>query len=105
MNITHLLHDTAYVAQPGGTDVYGNPSWGAPTAIRCRYEERTKRTTDAETGDEVVSTAQLLTTASVGVGWRVWPPGADPNDPGAARKPKNVLRAKLGALEVWEVQL
>jgi len=106
MNITSWLNQTIYVATKTGVDAFGNPTWGAPTAVKARVEGRMQRVVDTS-GVEVVSDKQILTLTQIGQEDRIWLPGEDTSDTSKARIPKAIAEApaKDGATQFWQVYL
>lgn len=65
--INRWLRATVQHRAPGGMDQYGQPSWSSPTAIRARVVHQAKRTR-TPAGEEITSTTQVQTLATVNVG-------------------------------------
>lgn len=65
--LTRNHHQTATLWSKSGTDVYGNASFSSPTQIKCRWEEGTRQSIDAD-GNEITSQATVYLGQDVGVG-------------------------------------
>jgi len=51
---TRHLKQTATLWSAGATDVYGNPTFSAPVAVPCRWEDKQTKALDFQ-GNEIIS--------------------------------------------------
>lgn len=103
MNAARLLHQTAYVAERTGVSATGDPTFGAATAIKCRYETGRLVSRGAD-GNTPFYADVLATDVAVSLDARVWPPGADPTKPAEALRPRRVVTAETpAAYPLYEV--
>ncbi len=88
-------------------DNRGRETHGEPEVHPCRYEPSGRLVRAADRTQQVAE-ANLFTTAKLTVNDLVWPPGADPDDVGASRKPRKVAthyNPLTGRIDHYEVTL
>ena len=88
--LERMLNQTVTIADPASEDVYGNKTFSPQNTISARVANRKARVLDANTGQEVLSTAQLVTLNPLTTSTRIWLPGTNTSDNGAAVVPKVV---------------
>lgn len=88
-------------------DLRGVETHGTAEEHPCRYEPSGRLVRAADRTQQVAE-ANLFTTAEVTVKDLVWPPGANPEDVGASRKPRKVAAHRnplTGRIDHYEVTL
>lgn len=65
--INRWLRQTVSRRYPTGLDQFGQPTWSATTEVRARVVHQAKRTR-TQAGEEITSTTQVQTLATVNVG-------------------------------------
>lgn len=83
MNVDHLLTKTITIAAFTGRDANGDPTYAAQTTTSARVNKETQ-TIRTEDGLDVESSTVLYTPIALGKNDRVWLPGADTANVGAA---------------------
>ena len=103
MDISGWLTRTLYLAIMTGVNDNAEPTYGTPVAVACRCEPKLQKIIDAA-GQEVISDHQVVTLEEIGLQDAVWLPGADTEDPTAARMPLRTQQAvdKAGRPCFWE---
>lgn len=101
-----LFRQRFHLARRLSVDARGDEEYGEPEVHPCRYQPSTRLVRAAD-GSQVVSEAVLFTTVEVRTSDVVWPPGADPEDEDAGRKPLRAVPhyGLTGAVDHYEVTL
>lgn len=100
------FHQTFTFAPRLSVDARGREQHGPAQPHPCQYEPTTLRLV-ATDGTQKVTEGVIRTEAQVGAQDLVWPPGANPEDVGASRKPIRVTPRydADGNVDHWEVFL
>lgn len=102
-----LYRQEFHLAKYQGVDMRGVESHGPPAPYPCRSQPSNKLTR-APAGSQVVASEVFFTEVEVAPNDLVWPPGADPADVGASRKPLTVapqVGLLTGRVDHYEVTL
>jgi len=102
-----LFRDSFWLRRYVSVNARGTETHGEAEQHRCRYEP-SHRLVLAADGRQQVAEASLFTSTEVTVKDLVWPPGADPEDIGASRKPRKVATHRnplTGRIDHYEVTL
>ncbi len=65
--IKNLVQDITHWAMLTTLDIYGNPTWAAPSVVKGRWEEQNQLIIDSD-GNEVVSRAMVFLVSNVAEG-------------------------------------
>mgnify|MGYP001437982469 CR=1 FL=1 len=82
------LRQTIYLSQVIGRDDFNQPVYGSPQPVACRISDLQKSIEDVA-GNQVVAFAEIVVDVPVNLEDRIWLPGDNPEDPNAAKSPKN----------------
>ena len=107
MNLKTWFNDTIYVARVAGINyATGQPTYGTPFAVKCRFEYQQKTVVDVN-GEERVSSNHFATDTEIKIDDRVWLPGVNQSDPSKASKILSIESAstKQKTSKLWQVYL
>ena len=100
------MQETAYVARMTCRDGGGDPCYGEPELIKCRYEQQS-REVRRPNGDALQSKHVIYTEQPVTITDMVWLPGEEPGDESTGHIILDVSRVPScdGSVELYEVLL
>lgn len=107
MDISDLLKQSVGWAPKSGLNAAGEATYGTVQTLAARVEDRPTRIRQSASGTEAQSSSEVWVTTQVGLGDRLWLPGANTAN---AREAREVLEVVAepdldGVVSFWKVSL
>jgi hypothetical protein len=100
----HLMTQDVTYAVKSGRSSSGDPSYGAQSTVKARWEKKAKLVISAD-GNEEAAEGRLVSETEIPLLSRVWLPGDNTSEINESKKPINVGKAQTPdgytLYEVW----
>lgn len=93
-----------HVATQSTRNSFGDPSFGAATAVQARVEDDQQEYGDSPDGERRRTRKRIVTESRINMSDRIWLPGDSPADPSLGRSPYQVqeLPDERGGIDHYE---